>query len=142
LVAVGATYFVQAGGLHAGVMLLAVPIGLLTANILVVNNYRDADTDRMAAKRTLVVILGRRFARVQHGASLALAMLVLPVAAWRFGSNWLLLPWLMGPVAWRQCRQLARAGEPAELIALLGATGRLLAGYALLLAAGLILTRI
>lgn len=139
LVAVGATYFVQAGSIDADVLLLAVPVGLLAANILVVNNYRDVETDRAANKRTLVVIMGRAFARRQFQGSLGLAFGLLPVAAWRLESGWLMLPWLLLPVAWRHTRALATAETPAVLIALLGATGRLLAAFALLVAAGLVL---
>ncbi len=139
LVAVGATYFVQFGAIDADVFLLATPVGLLAANILVVNNYRDAETDAVARKRTLVVILGRGWARRQFQASLVLAFALLVPAAWRQESAWLLLPWLLLPVAWRHVRALREGRTPAELIALLGATGRLLAAYALLLAAGLVL---
>ena len=42
---------------------LAVPVGLLAAAILMVNNIRDLDTDRRAGKRTLAVRLGRDRAR-------------------------------------------------------------------------------
>lgn len=139
LVAVGATYFVQAGSFDADVLLLAVPVGLLAANILVVNNYRDVETDAAAGKRTLVVILGRTFARRQFAGSLALAFGVLPIVAWRLESAWLLLPCLLLPVAWRHARALATGRTPAALIALLGATGRLLAVFALLVAAGLVM---
>ncbi|MBX3749485.1 MAG: 1,4-dihydroxy-2-naphthoate polyprenyltransferase [Opitutaceae bacterium] len=141
LVAVGATYFVQAGSVDLDVLLLAVPVGLLATNILVVNNYRDVETDAAAGKRTLVVMLGRTFARRQFGVSLALAFGLLPVLAWRLESAWLILPWLLLPVAWRHARALATGRAPAELIALLGATGRLLAAFALLQAAGLVLAR-
>ena len=40
-----------------------VPVGLLAAAILMVNNIRDIDTDRRAGKRTLAVRLGRERAR-------------------------------------------------------------------------------
>ena len=33
------------------------------ANVLIINNYRDADTDRGVGKRTLAVILGRNAVR-------------------------------------------------------------------------------
>ena len=35
-------------------------IGLMAANVLIVNNYRDADDDRLVNKRTTVVIFGRK----------------------------------------------------------------------------------
>jgi 1,4-dihydroxy-2-naphthoate octaprenyltransferase len=138
LVAVGATYFVQAGNLNAEVFLAAVPVGLLTANILVVNNYRDADTDAAAGKRTLVVRFGRGAARAQFAGSLAVAFLLPVVAAMRDREGWRLLPLLLLPMAWSHGRRLRRGETPAALIALLGDTGRLLALYAVLLGVSLV----
>lgn len=139
LVAVGATYLVQAGAVTLDALLVAVPIGLLAANILVVNNYRDVETDAAAGKRTLVVRFGRGAARGQHAVSLGLALLLPAWLAVRDGSGWCLLPWLLAPLAWSHVRRLREAREPAELIALLGDTGKLLALYAVALGAGLVL---
>ena len=138
IVAVVTTYFVQTGKLAADALLAAIPVGLLAANILVVNNYRDADTDAAAGKRTLVVRFGRGFARVQFGASLIVA-LAMPLAFLARGYRaWCLLPLALAPVAWRHARRLRDSRTAAELIGLLGDTGRLLAGYAALFAAGVV----
>src|SRR5437016_2535114 len=59
VVAVAGSYFVQQEKLEWEAFALAVPVGLLAAAILVVNNVRDIDTDRRAGKRTLAVRLGR-----------------------------------------------------------------------------------
>ena len=59
IVAVAGSYFVQVEHLDWEAFALAVPVGLLAAAILVVNNVRDIDTDRRAGKRTLAVRLGR-----------------------------------------------------------------------------------
>lgn len=139
LVAVGGTYFVQAGRLTAEVLLAGVPLGLLAANILVVNNYRDMETDAAAGKRTLVVRFGRNAARAQYLASLAIA-LAAPVAFLARGhAPACLLPLALVPVAWSHARRLRPEAAPADLIDLLGATGRLLGAYAVLFSAGLIL---
>jgi 1,4-dihydroxy-2-naphthoate octaprenyltransferase len=141
LVAVGATYFVQAGVITADAWLIGAGIGALAANILVVNNYRDVETDARAGKRTLVVRFGRRFARAQfvaaHGVSLA-ALLAVGTPDWHpamlvAGAGLCVVAGAL------QTRRLARAATPAELIRLLGTTGSYLAIYALMLAAGLIL---
>jgi 1,4-dihydroxy-2-naphthoate octaprenyltransferase len=140
LVAVGVTYFVQAGQFTLDAFLVAAPVGLLASNILLVNNYRDVETDARAGKRTLVVQFGRGAARCQFAASLAVAFVVPGVMSlWRGGSAWQLLPLLLVPVGWRHYRRLTDAKTPSELIALLGDTGKFLAAYALLLAAGLVL---
>jgi 1,4-dihydroxy-2-naphthoate octaprenyltransferase len=139
LVAVGATYFVQAGRLTMDALLAAVPVGLLAANILVVNNYRDVETDRVAGKRTLVVRFGRGAARAQFVGSLVVA-LAMPAAFLARGfSAWVLLPLALTPLAWRHVRRLKESQTPGELIALLGDTGKLLAVYAGLLSGGLVL---
>ena len=140
LVAVGATYFVQAGRLTADALLAAVPIGLLASNILVVNNYRDADTDAAAGKRTLVVRFGRGFSRAQFNASLALAVIVVPaVLAGRDHCAWRLLPIVLAPMAWVHSRRLRERTLPTEQIALLGDTGKLLVLYAVVLTIGLLI---
>lgn len=139
LVAVGATAFVQTGRLTRETCLAGAAIGLLTANILVVNNYRDVETDRVAGKRTLVVRFGRRFARTQFNLSL-LAAFVIPFLLSAPGRrDWGALPCLLLPMAWKQAVRLRRETEPAAQIRLLGDTGKLLALYASLLAASVVL---
>jgi 1,4-dihydroxy-2-naphthoate octaprenyltransferase len=141
LVAVGTTYYVQAAALNSEVLLAAIPIGLLTVNILVVNNYRDVVTDAAAGKRTLVVRFGRGFTRAQFSASLLVALVAVPLwLARQDRCTWRLLPMLLLPMAWSQGRRLRNRTEPAEQIRLLGDTGKLLALYALLLTVGLVLS--
>jgi 1,4-dihydroxy-2-naphthoate polyprenyltransferase len=48
--------------------LLAIPVGMLVTAILVVNNYRDLETDAAAGKRTLAVIIGRERTRTLFSA--------------------------------------------------------------------------
>jgi 1,4-dihydroxy-2-naphthoate octaprenyltransferase len=139
LVAVTTTYFVQTGRVSANALLAAVPIGLLTTNILLVNNYRDVETDAAAGKRTLVVRFGRRAAREQHAVSLVLALIVPIVFCVRDGDPWRLLPLALAPMAWAHMQRLHRAETPPALIALLGDTGKLLAIYAALFGLGLVL---
>jgi 1,4-dihydroxy-2-naphthoate octaprenyltransferase len=137
LVAVGGTYFVQTGRLTMEAILAGVPVGLLAANILVVNNYRDMETDAVANKRTLVVRFGRGAARAQFMLSLAVALAV-PLLFWARGFRpWCLLPLVLVPLAWSHARRLREGKTPGELIALLGATGKLLALYALLFGLGI-----
>jgi 1,4-dihydroxy-2-naphthoate octaprenyltransferase len=139
LVAVGATYFVQVGRVSIFALIAGVPIGLLAANILVVNNYRDVETDAVAGKRTLAVRFGRRAARIQHAVSLLIALAIPVWMAARDQNPWTLLPLLAAPLAWMQVTRLRNSTTPAELISLLGDTGKLLAAYSVLLSIGLIL---
>lgn len=141
LVAVSATYFVQAGRWSPDAWLAAIPVGLLATNILVVNNYRDVETDAVAGKRTLVVRWGRRAARFQFGASLAIALAMPLVFLARGFGVACLLPLVLAPVGWSHGRRLRESRTPAELILLLGDTGKLVAAYAVLFSAGLVIAR-
>jgi len=140
-VAVGATYYVQVGEWTWTACVLSVPIGLLAANILVLNNIRDEAEDRRVGKRTTVVRFGQGFARLQFGTAFVVSFALPLLAVFAGGmSPWLLWTWLLLPEAWRQHAQLEASQGAIELIKLLGASGRFLGAYALLIALGLILS--
>ena len=52
------TYFVQAGSITLLTLILSVAMGLLSVNILLVNNYRDYSQDKEVNKRTTIVLFG------------------------------------------------------------------------------------
>lgn len=141
LVAVSGSYYVQVERVTGEALALSVPVGLLAAAILVVNNIRDADTDRRTGKRTLAVKLGRTRARTLFQAMLGLAFAV-PVLVWIAGglSAWLLLELLALPVAVPLVRTVATRRDGPSLNAALARTGALLAVFSLLLAAGVLLS--
>lgn len=139
LVAVDTTFYVQTGHITPDVTPCAAAIGLLAANILVANNYRDAETDAGAGKKTLVVRFGRRFAVWQYALSDAVGLLC-PPALMLYGCRWpVLLPLVLVPWAVVLTRRLAGSHDPGEQIALLGSTAKFLAAYGVLLSAGVIL---
>lgn len=139
LVAVGATFWVQAHALTWEVLLAAAAIGALAANLLVANNYRDRGTDVAAGKRTLIVRFGERFGRLQYGAAVLLSGVV-PVVLWARGFGaWSLLALGALPLG-VGCWLRLRPTTPApELIRLLGRTAAHLALFGVLLAVGLLL---
>ena len=75
-VATGFTYFVQADEYSVVAFTLGIALGLLINNLLVVNNLRDVDEDRVANKRTLIVRFGRTFGLVQYQLSVTAACLI------------------------------------------------------------------
>ena len=141
LVAVCTTFYVQVGAVTPDVTSCAAAMGLLAANILVANNYRDAETDARAGKKTLVVRFGRRCAVWQYALSVTVALLC-PPALLLTGYRWpVLLPLLLVPWAVTLTRRLAASCEPVEQIALLGDTAKFLAVFGVLLSVGVILAR-
>jgi 1,4-dihydroxy-2-naphthoate octaprenyltransferase len=137
VVAVVGSYYVQVEELRWEAFALSVPIGLLAAAILVVNNVRDIETDRRAGKRTLAVKLGRERARRLYGAMVALAFAA-PVAIWLAGglAAWILLPLAALPMAVGLVRTVRARADGPSLNRALASTGILLALYSVLLSAG------
>jgi len=138
--AVCGTYYVQALTLTPAVVTASFAVGALVTAILVVNNYRDIDTDRRAGKRTMAVRLGRRGAQIEYAALLALAF-VLPVVMWLMedASVWVMLSWLTLPLAVQLVQTLRSAIDGPTLNKTLAGTARLGLLFSLLLAAGIVL---
>ena len=55
-------------------LLLGIPIGLLTTNILFINQYPDYASDKKVGKNHLVVLLGKKASRWIYGLNLILAL--------------------------------------------------------------------
>jgi 1,4-dihydroxy-2-naphthoate polyprenyltransferase len=137
IVAVAGSYFVQQEKLEWEPFVLAIPVGLLAAAILVVNNIRDIDTDRRAGKRTLAVRLGRRQTRTLFSAMLLVAdFALIPVALAL--SAWVLLPILTVPLAARLARTVRAHVDGPTLNAALARTGMLQLAFCVLLSVGIL----
>jgi 1,4-dihydroxy-2-naphthoate octaprenyltransferase len=141
VVAVAGSFYAQTEELAWEAFVLAVPVGLLAAAILVVNNVRDLETDRRAGKRTLAVRLGRPGARGLYGGMLAGAFATAPLA-WLFGGDgldaWLLLPWLAIPLAIPVAKIVRERTDGPALNGALAKTGMLQLVFCALLSAGLL----
>ena len=138
-VAVGGTYWVQAGALPAAPLWASLSVGLLATAILVVNNLRDRHSDARAGKRTLAVRLGATGARIEHTSLIVLAYLV-PVIAWATGAvswGWL-LPLVSAPLAAARVRAVWTK-DGAALNPELGGTARLGLLFGVLLCVGVLL---
>jgi len=137
--AVVATDYLHSDALRLPALLASLPVAMLVTAIIVVNNLRDAPTDRKAGKRTLAVIFGERFARTEYLLLLVGAYLMLPIIwIWGDRSLFIMLPWLTIPLALPLLR-LMRSGQGRALNLGLRGTARLHMIFGLLLALGLLL---
>jgi 1,4-dihydroxy-2-naphthoate octaprenyltransferase len=62
LVATIGTTYVQVGFIEFNAVLGGIASGLFASAVLMVNNIRDIETDKLASKKTLAVMLGKKFA--------------------------------------------------------------------------------
>lgn len=137
LVAVCGTYFIIAGNLTIFAVVASVPPGLLITAIMVVNNYRDIDTDAQAGKRTLAVMLGRENTIKEYRLLLVGAYLV-PVLMCLTGMSGfvILLPLISLPMAYQMWKEIATTvGSPLNLT--LAKTAKLSLLYSLAFSVGM-----
>ncbi len=139
VVAVVGSDYVQTGAVRAVALAASVPVGALSTAILLLNNLRDIDTDRVAGKRTLAVRLGRGATRMQYLGCLAAAV-VAPAAMRAAGLLGPLfwLPWITLPMMAGLARTVLREDQAPALIRALKRTALLLLVYGALLAAALL----
>ena len=76
IVPVTLTYYVQALAFTGTTLSAGIAAGLMGANVLIINNYRDADADKSVGKRTLCVIIGHRATRLLYLLNALIAMLL------------------------------------------------------------------
>lgn len=78
LVATVFTFYVQAHHFRPEVFIVAAGCGLLAANIRLVNDMRDRETDAKAGKKTSAVRFGRTFCSLQYHFSNIVALVIVP----------------------------------------------------------------
>ena len=135
VVATCGSAYVQLERVPAVAAAACVPVGLGAVAILLANNVRDIDGDRLAGKRTLAVRLGRERARDLFAAVVAAmfaAAVLLGLARPPVLVTLAALPLAVPPV-----RLVRGRSDGPGLVAALGATARLQLGVSVLLAAGL-----
>jgi 1,4-dihydroxy-2-naphthoate polyprenyltransferase len=133
--AVAGTAYVQLVRFTWLELIAAIPAGLLSCALLMINNLRDIDSDAEVGKRTLAVMLGDARSRTVYVASLlvpfavALAMTpARPLAALTV----IALPLAVGPI-----RAVRSGASGRALITALGQTGRLQLVFGAALTVGL-----
>ena len=114
----------------------AVAVGLLACAILVANNIRDIDTDRVTGKRTLPVLMGAPAARGLFVGCVAGAFVAVAAVGVLYPTALIALAAL--PLAVQPVRLVMTRRDPPSLVAALVGTARLEVVVAVLLALGLI----
>ncbi|MBZ0200765.1 MAG: 1,4-dihydroxy-2-naphthoate polyprenyltransferase [Ignavibacteriaceae bacterium] len=132
------THYIHTGELSTVAFWSSLPVGALITNILVINNYRDFEEDKDANKNTLVVILGRTFARYQYVFMIVLSFAIPLILFFIFKvTAWIFLPYLTLPLAYKLIKMIYTL-HGTELNKTLELTAKLSALYGLLFSFGLV----
>ena len=130
------TFWLQTGEWSESVTLLgtSLAVGMMAANVLIVNNYRDMDDDMSVGKKTTVVIFGRKVMGAVYLITGVLAM-ILTIPLWKSLPLWtVFLPaiYLMMHIStWRKITK----SRGSALNPLLGKTAMNLLMFSLMLLA-------
>ncbi len=140
LVVLGA-YFVQTGGYSWEALVVALPPGFLTANLLLLNEFPDLEADRKMGRRNLVMALGTKKASWLYTALVAATYLCIILGV---AFHWMPLPALVGlltlPVAFKAVQgALQHHNDIPKLVPALGANVITILGTDLLLTVGYVL---
>lgn len=123
------TYFVQTNMISLICLVYSVAIGLLSANILIVNNYRDVKEDRESGKITTIVLFGRKAGLITYLLNIIIASSITII----FDFQWIKLPIFIGfallcLITWFDLKRK----NGSKLNAVLAATSRNVLIFALL----------
>jgi len=133
-------YFAQAGHYTWELLAAAIPSGLLVHNLLLLNEFPDAEADKQARRKTLVITIGqRRTAFFYAAASLAV---YLWIAGWVAGGVmpvWALLGLLTLPLAIKAVHGAFHHDDPAKLVPGMAANVMVVLLTQLLMAVGYII---
>ena len=139
-VPVGCTYYTMTHGWTWNVTIACAACGLVSDLLLMLNNYRDREQDKISGKRTLIVRFGEPAGRWAY---LLLGIVAVALCSYYASNGYLgatLLPLLFLIPHFFTWREMVRIFKGKELNIVLGKTARNIVLFGLLLSLGLILS--
>lgn len=134
--AVGGTYYLQTQTVTPVVAVAGLAIGLLAAAVLMANNYRDMEADRLAGRRTLAIVAGAETSTLIYG---SLVLLPMGLLASPLGPSGGILTLGAVPLALFLFRRFVGTPRGPAFNAILASTARLQLIVAALMAIGVVL---
>lgn len=139
LVAVVGSYYLQTGELSWAAWVIGTMVGLPATAVLVVNNYRDKDNDRLVGKLTLAVRFGHRASQIEYGILMLGPFALLPfLQPILINSLWLSAPLILTPWALHLVARFRNERPGPAFNRLLAATAQYQLGLGLLLCLALV----
>ena len=138
-VPVGCTYYTMAHDWTWNVTIACAACGLVSDLLLMLNNYRDREQDKISGKRTLIVRFGEKAGRYAYLILGILAVGLCTIYAFNGYLMASLLPILFLILHFTTWREMVRIYQGKALNIVLGKTARNIVVFGLLLSLGLIL---
>ncbi len=130
VIPVNFTYYLMCGCFDSQVALASLSMGLMGANVLIVNNYRDVNDDREVGKNTLCVKLGRSATANIYLANGVIAIGLMAKTWIGIGGAWMVIPAAYLAIHFALYATIRRR-DGAKLNPMLGATAMTMLCYVL-----------
>jgi len=138
IIAVSGTFYLHTLIFNFESLICGIIMGSLSTSILVVNNIRDANTDVKTGKKTLAVILGMKFSKIEFSVLVLLPYCLILFLFLLINKLGIFLSFFTMPIAFSLVYQIYHK-TGSDLNYVLSKTARLLFVFSLLLSLGLIL---
>jgi 1,4-dihydroxy-2-naphthoate octaprenyltransferase len=134
LVPVMLTYFLQCKTFTLPTFLFSLSCGLIIDTLLIVNNFRDRETDKAGGKRTLVVLIGEKWGYRLYPACAMMGIILEIIALIVMGSHPIayLFPLIYLFLMQRTASQMHQIWKGRQLNSILGKTARNIFLYGIL----------
>jgi 1,4-dihydroxy-2-naphthoate polyprenyltransferase len=131
-------YFIQTGTYSTEALVASIAPGILTANLLFLNEFPDRDADQQGGRRHLVIALGKGNARYLFGGLVLASYLCIVIGVLtKMMPGWTLLGLLTAGVAWKAIRgAMTDYDDTVKLVPTLGANVITILGTQALVAVG------
>ncbi len=139
-VIIAISYYIQTNELPLTVLFISVPTSLFIANILSANNIRDLDNDKVAGRRTLAILLGKRNAIMVLAIIFGIAFVwTLTMPFLGITSFWIWIALLAFPKSIEAVKVFINKHTPIEMMPGMAATAKTNTIFGLLFALGIFL---
>ena len=134
------TFIIINGGFTYQALYASIPSGFLVCNLLLLNEFPDADADKTANRKTLPIILGHRKAAIVYSTLVAATYLwIVAGVILQIMPAWTLLALLTLPVGIKAIKGSLTYKKLEELIPAQGANVMIVLGIQLLMGLGYVL---
>jgi len=135
--------FVQMGSYTWETVIAAIPSGFLVHNLLLLNEFPDAEADQLANRKTIVITIGKKKAAVFYSiVAIAVYVWIIAWVAAQVMPVWTLLALLTLPLTIRAIKGAIHHDDPSKLMPGMAANVMAMLGTQLLIGIGFILGRV
>ncbi|HIV74045.1 MAG TPA: 1,4-dihydroxy-2-naphthoate polyprenyltransferase [Candidatus Pseudogracilibacillus intestinigallinarum] len=140
-VMIAISYFIQAGTITKEMIFVSLPVAILIGAILMANNIRDLDNDKISGRKTLAILLGRKGAITMQAffflSAYVITMLLIIVGTLPI---WSLIVLLSVPKAVQVIKGFAENTTPLEMMPAMANTGKTNTMYGFLLGISILIS--